>query len=204
MLSLSAAAVLEKNKLSSTGAWPILLDIDFRGSVTLRVALNNEDITWPSTDGELYQAFPFEIDEIREDSMGTLPTFAIKVSNVTRALVPYIEESDGGKGTIVTLRVVHSDHLDLTTPELEEVFTVIKTSIDERWVTFTMGAENPMLMRSPKDRYLKDHCRFKFKSTICGYTGTASACDKTFRRCRALGNSTRYGGFPGIDGGVYV
>jgi len=202
MLSLSAAAILEKNKIASTGAWLLLLQLDV-DETTIRVALNNEDIVWP-TGGNVYQAFPFDLGDVNEDTKGTLPSFAIRVSNVTRALIPYLETTDGFKNGVVTLRVVHSAHLDLTTPELEETFDVLGVSVDEQWVTINVGAENPMRMRSPRDRYLKDHCRFKFKSTLCGYGGSAADCNKTFTRCRQLGNWTRYGGFPGVGGGVYV
>lgn len=204
MLNLSAAATLEKNKVSSTGAWLILLEFDIPGTGDIRLTSNNENVFWPESGGNLYTAFPFTVEDVREDSSGALPSFSIKVSNVTRALVPYLEETDGFKDASVRIMVVHSDHLDLTTAEIDEEFDVLGVGVDEMWATLTMGAPSPMRMRSPKDRYLKDHCRFKFKSARCGYSGTATLCDRTFKRCKALGNSARYGGFPGIDGGVYI
>jgi len=205
MLPISSTATIEKNKIASTGAWLILLEINFPGETPIRLAYNTEDITWPATGGDVYQAFAFDIDEVKEDGKGGLPTFSIRVSNVTRILEPYIDASDGGKDASVTLRVVHSDHLDLTTPELEETFDNLGCTVDSHWVTFSLGAENPMRQRSPKDRYLKDHCRYKeFKGPLCGYAGSALSCDRTFSTCKSLGNVARFGGFPSIDGGVYV
>lgn len=202
MLNLSSLAIIEKNKLTSTGAWLIMLQLDV-DDTTIRVVHNNEDIVWP-TGGNVWQAFPFSLGEVREDTKGTLPSFSIKVSNVTRALVPYLEATEGFKNGTVRLLVVHSEHLNLITPEIDETFDIQSVSVNEMWVTINVGAENPMRMRSPRDRYLKDCCRFKFKSTLCGYSGTATNCDKTFGQCKQRGNSTRYGGFPGVDGGVYV
>lgn len=209
MLTLSPAAIAEKNKIASTGAWLILLQIDFIGQPSIRLAYNTEDINWPSSGGAVYQAFPFELTEIKEDGKGGLPTFAINVANTTRALEPYVEASNGGKGATVTLRVVHSDHLDQTTPELEETFDNLGCTVSSQWVSFKLGAENPMRRRSPEDRYLKDHCRYGkvhggFKGPYCGYAGAEAQCNRTFARCKELGNVARFGGFPGIDGGVYV
>lgn len=205
MIPISSAATLEKNKLTSTGAWLVLLDIDFLPATTIKLVCNNEDIEWPTTAGDTYQAFPMEIDEISEDGKGGLPTFSIRVSNVTRMLEPYVDSSDGGKGATVRLRIVHSDHLDLVDPELDETFDNLGCSVTAEWVTFKLGAENPMRQRCPANRYLKDHCRYKeFGGPECTYPGPESECDRTFARCKELGNVDRFGGFPGIDGGVYV
>lgn len=37
-------------------------------------------------------------------------------------------------------------------------------------------------------------CRFVFRSKECGYRFNAMNCDKSFRRCLALGNAERFGG----------
>lgn len=202
MLHISSAAIAEKNKIAATGAWLILLEINAPGQSPVYLVYNTEDIIW---NGALYKAFAFEIDDINQDGQGGLPTFALRISNVTHALESYVDASNGGKDNTLTLRVVHSDHLNLTTPELEETFDNLGCKVTSQWITYQLGAENPMRQRSPKDRYLKDHCRYKgFKGSLCGYAGTASSCDRTFATCLALGNVARFGGQPGIDGGVYV
>jgi len=203
MLTLSSAAILEKNKLDSTGAFLVLLEINFEGVDPIRLVRNTEDIEW---NGETWYAFPFDIDDVQEDAKGQLPNVTIRVGNVTRVLQQYLDDSQGGLGATVTIRVVHSDHLDLTDPEFEETFEVIGCSVDQMWVRFTLGAENPLLTRCPRQRFLKDHCRYKeFKGTLCGYSGSATECDRTFERCMELGNEHRFGGFPGIPtGGVYA
>lgn len=42
------------------------------------------------------------------------------------------------------------------------------------------------------------NCQFKFKDGKCQYAGAETKCDKTLTRCRALGNVTRFGGYPSV------
>ena len=204
--SLSAAAYLEKNALSNTGVWLILLQITIPNLSTIYIVLNNENITWPSTDGNEYIAFPFELDEISESSKGETPQLVIRVSNISRAMSAYLENGNGGIDSTVILRVVHSAHLDLTDPEVEMLYTVLKADSDERWVSFTLGAANPYNKIFPGHRVLRLTCRYRqFKGTHCGYTGEETTCDRSYSRCVELGNASRFGNAIGVGArGVYV
>jgi len=42
------------------------------------------------------------------------------------------------------------------------------------------------------------NCQFKFKDGRCQYAGAETKCDKTLARCQALGNVTRFGGYPSV------
>lgn len=205
MRDLSVIAKLEKNKISSTGAWLILLEIQFQGA-TIRVVNNNEDIEWPAGSGTRWVAFPFELGEVSENSKGELPSLQLKVSNVTRIIQQYLEQYAGGTDATVILRVVMSEHLDLTTPELTEVFSVKSTSTDAMWAYFNLGPDYALTQRFPPDRYMRNFCPFKFKGIKCGYSGPLTTCNKTLKDCRERNNSKRFGGFPGIPGagGLYV
>ena len=201
MRSLSVAAALAKNTLDDTGAWLILLDVVIGGE-TIYLVYNNENITW---NGNQYTAFPFEIDPIDEESKGELPALKLRVSNVSRALQYYISESGGCVGATVTLRIVHSDHLDLTEPEVEECWAITQVASDETWVTFTLGADYPVTSRRPIWRFLKNFCPFEYKGVECGSTSSMPDCNHSLVHCRARGNSTRYGGEPAIpQGGLYA
>lgn len=199
MLDLSAVARLEKNKVSSTGAWLILLEIQFQGA-TIKICNNTENIEWPTGSGQVWIAFPFTLGEVTEDSKGELPQLTLKVSNVTRSMQQYVEQYAGGTDAMVILRVVHSEHLDLATPEIEEYFMIKKTNTDAQWVTFALGPDFTMTRRLPERKYMKNFCPFKFKGIECGYNDTETECNKTLRRCRELKNSVRFGGEPGIPG----
>lgn len=205
MHNLSLIAKLEKNKISSTGAWLVLIEVQFQGT-TIRIVNNNEDIEWPAGSGTVWTAFPFELGEVGENSKGELPSLQLKVSNITRTIQQYLEEYAGGTDATVILRVVMSEHLDLTTPELTETFSVKSTSTAVRWAYFNLGPDCAMTQRFPSERYMQNFCPYKFKGIKCGYNGLEIACNKTLADCRARNNSTRFGGCPGIPGagGLYV
>ena len=200
MISLSDAAKLEKNKLSSGGAWIILIELQF-GSTTYRICKNNEDVVW---NGETWVAFPFELDAKTDTSQGEIPSFVIRISNVNRIMQSYAEQGDGAIGKKVILRLVHSEHLDLTEPEIEETFTITKVDCDSAWVHITLSLLNPFLREFPRQKFTKNFCRFKFKGPRCGYTGSDTSCNHTLADCKAKGNEKRFGGFPSIpQGGIY-
>ena len=196
-LSISTDAINEKNRLSSSDPFILLLEIDYPNEIPIRVCWNTESIVW---DGETYQAFPFKLDDIEETKEAEVPTVNLTIVDIGRQLIPIIDDKDGGVGAEVWIRIVHSAHLDNTIPEFEQNFEILETRIGSDFsINFKLGAENLMSRRSPQDRYLKGHCRYEdFKGTLCGYDGTETDCNRTFERCRELGNETRFGGFPGL------
>ncbi len=201
MQELSLAAILEKNKIASTGVWLILLEIQVTPEIVIRVVHNNENVSW---NGSEWIGFPFQIGDVFEDGK-ELPKVSLKVSNITGVVQQYLEESNGGVGATVILRVVHSEHLDQTDPEIEETFAVQSVSADVQWVTFNLSGDFTTNLRIPPNRYLKDFCPYKFKGIKCGYAGTGfSSCNKTLADCRARDNSKRFGGEPALPGGIYA
>jgi lambda family phage minor tail protein L len=202
MLPLSSAAIIEKNKLESDGVWILLLEITLVDGTILRVCRNTEDIEW---NGETWVAFPFELDIVGETSKGEVPQVVVKVSNVTRQIQYYLEQGEGGVGAQVRIMYVHSKHLYLPNPEIELVYEVIASNADDKWVTFTLGAENPFNKNFPRHRVLRNFCRWNFKDENCQYQGDAIDCNKTLARCRQLGNSHRFGSYPSVGiGALYV
>lgn len=204
-MSLSNIAILEKNKISSTNAWLILIEIQFEGDI-IRVVKNNEDIEWPAGSGTTWTAFPFEIGDVNENSKGEQPSLQLKVSNVTRDMERYLEKNAGGTDATVVLRVVMSEHLELTQPEMIETFSVKSTSTDVNWAYFNLGPDFSTTQRIPANRYMQNFCPLKFKGIKCGYSGPETECNKTLDNCRTRNNSDRFSGAPGIPGagGLYV
>jgi lambda family phage minor tail protein L len=198
MKSLSAALILEKNKLATPNPWIVLLDIKLPDDSMIYVARNTEDVVF---NGHTYTAFPFEIEPTKESSKGEIPTVTLRVSNVTQIFQGYVEAQDGGIGSTATVRVVNAALLSESYAELEMVFDILATACDAYWISFTLGAPNPLRHAFPPQRYLASHCRWKFKSEECAYTGASTICKRTLDYCRQLGNSKRFGGFPGLSGG---
>jgi lambda family phage minor tail protein L len=197
MKKLPANIVLEKNKLAQNSAWLILLHINIESNHFYLVR-NNESITYS---GQQYDPFAFELDVTKQESKGKIPTVNLNVSNVTRIFANVLELYDGGVGAEVTLTVVNSELLSENYAELEITYDVLATEVNEEWVSFTLGAPNPLRQRYPKYRYISGHCNWQFKSTECGYSGDDTVCARTLDDCQTKENSERYGGFLGLMAG---
>ena len=196
MLSLSTVAIAEKNKLATDSVWFILLEVLYPNEEPIRVVLNTEEVVW---NGCTWYPCPFILSDRTETKEAELPQITLTFIDIQRKRIPIIEQYKGGVGATVIIRIVNSKNLDSSTPELEEEFEILEASVDRNMViTFKLGATNLYMLRLPQDRYLKDHCRWEFKSPECGYQGEETECDRTFTRCVQLGNQARFGGFPGI------
>lgn len=201
-MTIPASLIQEKNKITQDGAWVVLLELAIDGEDVIRLVNNNEDVIW---NGYQWQKFAFELDTIKEDGQGGLPSFTVQISNVTRQYTSLIDSHNGATDSEVTIRVVNTEHLTETEPLFIDVSRVISTSIGLDWIVFTLGAQNPLQMLSPRERYLANHCRYKeFKGAECGYTGADGSCNRTFKDCSDKGNSQRFGGFPAITQGAGV
>ena len=195
MFQLSELMKKEKNKISSTGVWLVLLDIVYENAVVFNLVLNNENITYNNVE---YLAFPFEVGENKQTSDKELITLDIKVCNIDRTVESYLEQYNGGKNTTVIFRVINAEYPN-EPPVMEETFTVLSTKADAQWVTFQVGCDFSFYQRFPKYRYRKDVCNFRYKDIQCACTSTLATCNGTLKNCRERGNSSRFGGFSGIS-----
>lgn len=208
MQDLSNIAKAEKNKLNSNSVFLIALDITIPDvAETIHIINNNEDVVW---NGTTYQAFPFTLDDIKETSSGEVSEFNLQVSNANNVIGTYVRQYDayvknnGFEAIDVTLSVINTNNLASATPEIQHKATLIKPTISREQVTFTLGGVNAY-NKTVHNRMLRNGCRFRFKSVQCGYTGSATECNKTYSRCQELNNQTRFGGFPLIGNkGVIV
>ena len=198
-LKLAAAIALAKNRLSDNGAWLVLLDLVLDESTVLYLVRNTEDITWG---GQVYTAFPFDMDDAKQSGDGSLQSVTIRVSNVMRAVQRQIEALDGMGDASVVLRVVYSEEL-AAGAVIEETFSVGSVSCSSEWVSIELQPENFWSRRCPRYTYTRQNCRWKFKSDECGYSGSTATCNKTMKACAAMSggsNIARFGGFPAIPG----
>lgn len=199
MKNLPANLILEKNKLASTGAWLLLLDVNLPDTSVLRLARNTDNVTFG---GNTYTAFPFEIEASNEGSQGEIPTVTLRLSNVTRNLQGYLEAQGGAVGASVVLTVVSSLYLAENYSELQLTYDVLAATADAQWVVFTLGAAFPQRRRFPLLRAIAHHCAWTYKGRECNYGGGLTACKRTLADCQAHANAARFGGRPGLSGNV--
>ena len=211
-LPLSAIAIEEKNKLASDSVFLVALEIIVPGIVDpIRLVRDSSDLAWNSY---TWLAFPFEIEEIGDQSKGEVPQVVVKVSNVSQAIELFISDYDayvkanGFSPLGVYIYVINTKAVTANPncdPEVEHYFELTAPSVDTKWVTFTLGASNPFMRRFPANRTLKNNCRYReFKGSRCGYIGVGTTCNRTLVQCRLYSNSARFGGFPGIGQGGNV
>ena len=208
-MALSTTTKLEKNKLNSDSVWLSMLEISIPSvTETLRIVNNNDDVNW---NGQTWIKFPFELDEISQTSNAETSQFQIKVGNVKNIIGQYIRQYDvyvktnGFEPIRVVLYIVNSKDLANTTPVYSTNLILTTSSLNHLEVSFTVSARDLFRARTPQTRMFPNSCRFKFKSTLCGYTGAETSCNKTLSRCRQLANANRYGGFPAIgNSGVSI
>lgn len=211
--TLSSVAIAEKNKLNSNSVFLVCLRIIIPGiSEPLRLVSNSENISWkhPSDKRtETYVAFPFDINEISDDSSGEVPRVDVRVSNVSRAMDQYIQyyddyvKANGYTPITISICVVNSKVIatnPAAVPEVDHDFELKQPKCDAEWATFSLSAGNPYTKRFPQNRILRNHCRYIFKGSDgrCGYTGLETTCDHSLLQCRARNNSERFGNAPGV------
>lgn len=198
MLSLSTASIIEKNRIATSGAWVMAIELHYpEGNILL--VNNTENLT---LGGKHYTAYPFKVEDINEDAK-QLPDVKLQISNVTGAIQRLLEKNKGLTNSEVNIRIFNTNIPDVV--ELEETFIVNGAQAKADWIVFSLGTDFSFSRRFPPVRVMKDYCPFKFKSVECGYNGHAQNCNKTLKRCRELNNSVRFGGEPTIpQGGLYA
>ena len=198
-LSISSAAIAEKNKLASDEPWLLLLKITYPTETPIRLVWNTENVTW---DGETWTAAPFTLGDMQESSDGSIPNVTLTIWDIGRTITQYLDDYDGGVGATAIVYILHSSTLtdSPAIAELELNFSIISATIDSfNRISFSLGGENPTRYRCPPERYLKGHCRYKeFKGDLCRYAGGESSCNRTFTQCKSYGNEANFGGFPGV------
>lgn len=100
MLPLSTASMIEKNQISATGVWLMLLDITHNNE-TVRLVNNTENIQFK---GNTYIAFPFHLADVNKNQTD-LPNVKLSVSNVTRTIQRMAEINKGFTGADVIIQI---------------------------------------------------------------------------------------------------
>lgn len=202
MKELPTSLIAKKNLRSTTSCWLPFLDITLPDDTEFHLVRNNEDLVRGGTGGILYTAMNFSLEMMTESSKGDIPTLTLHVTNVTRLLESKLEEFDGGIGSMVKITIVNSDLLDEDYTELEMEYEVLSCITTNSRVSFGLGSPSLLRQQFPSRKFTALHCAFIFQGVECGYEGTQATCEKTLAACRDYGNTTRFGGFPGMRSGT--
>ena len=141
-------------------------------------------------------------------SKGELSSLSLKVCNINQVMQTYVEQYYGMVGSTIVLSIVSKGSGSTYLLAAAVSYDIMGCVSDSSWVTWTLGAPNPLHKRFPKDRYIANHCnwvsRFNQANNIeCGIfiSGSTITCNGTLTRCDELHNGLRYGGYPGMGKG---
>lgn len=192
----------EKNKISQDQPWLLFLTLtNVAGDLTIRLVRNTENITFK---GYEYVAFPFEIDSLPDTSKGSLPTMAIKLSNVDRQIQSYVEQdATFGSGWSVVVSLAHMSQLNGTTlpnqvAEIEHEFQSLDITATNEYLTINLGMQNPMLVQFPRQKFAGGFCQRVFNDGVgCPYSTqgiaprTFTSCKRTLAQCKERFSQSR-------------
>lgn len=199
MKELNADFILEKNKAVVK---PIRLytifDYDNNGA-NLYFAEYDQDVTF---DSQVYTAFPLSFDSISEKTGGEVDEIRVSIANVSREIEAYLQNPNYTfKGKKVVITYIFADQMDNPDAKYEEIFYIDLYESNETNVTFTLSSKLDVYqVKLPRRTVTRTHCSWVFKGIECKYAGTETACSRTLQRCRGLGNTVNFGGFPAAGG----
>lgn len=182
-------------RVRSTSPWLELLDFTLPNGSHYRVANNTEPVTYA---GNVYQASAYTPEVLDLGKDARMPTFVLRLSNVSGALAGWLHRTGGLEGQTVTAILVNANNLAADYSEFTTSYDIRGHSDDEETIEFEIGGPNLYRWRFPFRRYMPDLCDVRFKSALCGYSGAETSCTYLLGRCRELNNGDRFGGTPGL------
>ena len=180
-----------------------ILEIELKGpEMGVIIGKRGQTLDSLQYNGENYIGAPLTFDEIKKDDNSSVSKLNINLSNVGLAISGII----GQRGDVITNApaVLTLVFLDLNTNELLPDYKKILYA--GRCNNLKLDYENASMdietslggyeVQAPVMKY-RTTCQVRrFKDCRCGYTGEETECDRTFDRCKELGNEHNFRGFP--------
>lgn len=187
-----------KNSIRQEKPWLILLDITLNNEAqdVLYLVRNTEDIEFG---GNTYTAFNFNLEMNKLTNAGEIPSLKASISNADRTLQGYLEDLDGMIGSTCKITVVNASNLTADYAELEQIWDIVESSVDDNVVSFRLSLPNLLRIRYPLTTFLANHCSHTYREIECNYLGELETCKRTLDACKVHENTARYGGYVGLS-----
>lgn len=192
------------NDKHDASPWLLFMELGIPTVPTVRIVSNNENIDWR---GFTWQALGLGKIDI-EVAKGEIPNITITVPNARHIITQYLNDYN----SYIIQNGVEGNEIDVSffvvpykliqqNPNCEEAFSVttqyLNSDFNNANAVLTVGAYNIFSMYFP-NLIIGPSCNWEFKGAICGYSGVEAKCNRTLKRCKELGNSSRFGGHPGV------
>ena len=163
--------------------------------------LDNETLQILSFEGVDYIGAPLEHGEITKDDNSSVAKLEITVSNVGLGISGII----GNRGKVIghapatlTMVLLNVNNNAIIQDTKQVLWYGLCNNLQITNESAKMDIETPLggyTYNTPCMKY-KATCNVrKFKDCRCGYTGEETTCDRTYTRCKELGNNKRFQGF---------
>lgn len=163
--------------------------------------LDNETLQILSFEGVDYIGAPLEHGEITKDDNSSVAKLEITVSNIGLGISGII----GNRGNVIgnapatlTMVLLNVNNNAILQGTKQVLWYGLCNNLQITNESAKMDIETPLggyTYNTPCMKY-KATCNVrKFKDCRCGYTGDETTCDRTYTRCKELGNNKRFQGF---------
>ena len=176
-----------------------LLEIELSGGSVY--ILDNETLESLDHLGTTFMGAPLEFSDIKKDDNSAMSKIEITLSNVALGISAII----GVRGDVITgapaliRRVFLNVNTNQVITENTQILWAGKcNNVQLDYENAKMDIETPLggyEIMSPAAKY-RPTCQVRrFKDTRCKYSGEETNCDRTWERCKELGNQSRFQGF---------
>lgn len=200
MTQRSANAARERRQLISLEPylWLFELQVNDAGDA-FRLVNFHDPVLF---EGREFSPAAIHVERIDSDNEGTLPAIELTLSDATGEVSAQLVANGGFINQPVNIWLVHRDHLDDPTDALRwKMFVLTPQASPKGAAVIRLGQHSLQDYPHPRHRFLRERCRWVYKSKQCGYDGALPTCDKTLSEadgCTVHDNAPRFGGFPGI------
>lgn len=177
-----------------------LLELDIPGG-GIRI-LDNETLAYLVYNGKEFIGAPLSHGEITKDDNSSVSKLNISLSNVGLSISALV----GNRGDVITNSpaLFTLVFLDVNTNQLlsapkQILYAGNCNNLTLDYENASMDIETPLggyEKQCPVMKYRASCQVRRFKDCRCGYTGEETKCDRTFDRCKELGNQANFRGFP--------
>ena len=177
-----------------------LLKLDLQGGA-IRI-IDNETLEILEYNGENYIGAPLSHGEITHDNNSSVSKLNITLSNVALAISSII----GNRGDVITnaeaifTLVFINVNTNAIITNLSQILYAGKcNNLTLNYEDATVDIETPLggyEKQCPVMKYRATCQVRRFKDCRCGYIGAETSCDRTYTRCKELGNESNFRGFP--------
>lgn len=117
---------------------------------------------------QTYEPFPIKHSGVGSNTDGRIDSVSLTISNVSQEIEAFLQNRDGLRGRLVTIRQVFRDQLDDPEAYVEDVFAVDSVRSNARSAVFRLSSKLDVLnIRIPRRTYMRNYCPWEYKGLGC-------------------------------------